>query len=56
MKVPYGRLSKSEEWIDYLLMELEVYEYFEKSDKCTIPFVDREVGKRFFLPEGPNAI
>lgn len=28
-----GRVSKSEEWIDYLLLEMELYEYFNQRNR-----------------------
>ena len=28
-----GRVSESEKWIDYLLMEMELYEYFNQTNR-----------------------
>jgi len=35
-----SRVSESDEWIDYLLMEMELYEYFNQTNRLV---KDREM-------------
>lgn len=31
----WGRVSESEEWVDYLLMEMELYNYYHQTSRIT---------------------